>query len=206
MPQYKCYFCNKIITSDAGDDANPVITYKRHKVHQACFDKMMKDITKEKQRETKQKEQAKKEEAKQKKLEKEIKLTQVQPIENVKDGLSEEEFKAKKEYYEYIRDQIGSTSSKHYMLTEKYRKQFNYTFSGMHQTLVYVHDVLDKEFDIEGNLVAIIPYYYEEAVSYLNSIDACDKANKDKDISKMYKVQKITVKREKPKRGETWDF
>ena len=205
MPQYKCYLCNRILNVEDGSD--PIILYKNHKVHTSCFNKTMNTITKDKQQELKQRERTKKEKAQLEKEERIQKKAEIKPIENVKDALSEEEYQAKKQYYGYLREQLGDIQAKHYAITEKYIKQFSFTFSGMYKTLIYIHDVLEKTFDNEnGNIVSLIPYYYEETEEYYTSIDNVDKANKDKNINEMYKVQTVKVKREKPKRGETWDF
>lgn len=205
MPQTKCYLCNRIFNIE--DDSDPIILYKNHKVHTSCFNKTMNIITKDKKQELKKREQAKKEKAQIEREEKIQEKAKIKPIEDVKDALSEEEFKAKKSYYGYLREQLGEVQAKHYVMSEKQIKQYAFTFSGMYQTLIYIHDILEKAFDTEnGNIVSLIPYYYEEADSYYKSIEACDKANKDKNIKEMYKIQTVRVKREKPKRGEVWEF
>ena len=167
----------------------------------------MSDISKDKQKVTKQKEQAKKEKVRQEKEQKQKEKAEIKPIENVKDALSEEEFQAKKKYYTYLREQMGEVQAKHYVITERYIKQYDFTFSGMYNALIYIHDILEKAFDTEnGNIVSLIPYYYEEAETYYKDIENCGKANKGKDINKMYHVQTVNVTRSKPKRGEIWDF
>lgn len=196
--QKKCPFCNKPILS--GDGSEPTIPYKNRTAHKTCFELMAKGVSEGRQIRTEEK-------AKKKKAQAKSKTSKPKPIETVKEAMSEEEYKEKKAYYSYLRGQITDLQAKHYALTEKYLKQYAFTYSGMLNTLKYLNEVLEYSFNDESNnVIGLIPYHYEAAESYYKSIQACEDANKDKNIDKMYKIQQVIVKREKPKRGETWEF
>lgn len=198
----KCVLCNKLIEESDIGDSEKVIPYKGRLAHRKCFDHIMKGYSKIEHNITLQKEQEKKE------AKKEAAERKIKPVEVENEGLSEEEYKAKRRYYAYLREQLGDITSKYYVMTDRYLKKYDYTFFGMYQTLVYMHDVLDKVFNVEeGNIVALIPYYYEEAEGYYADLDKCEKANENKDIGKMYQTRTVKIKKDtKKKRGETWDF
>lgn len=194
----KCPFCNKPIQT--GDGSEPTIPYKNRTAHKRCFELMAKGISEGRHIQTEEKKQQKKAQTK-------SKASKPKPIETVKEAMSEEEYKEKKAYYSYLREQMVDLQAKHYALTDKYIKQYAFTYSGMLNTLKYLNDVLEYTFtDENSNVVGLIPYHYEAAESYYKSIEVCAEANKDKDINKMYKVQTVKVKREERKRGETWEF
>ena len=200
MPRYKkCILCEEPII-ESGDSKQIAIPYKGRYVHKTCFDLVVKGTTNDRQIRTEEKEKEKKAQSK-------AKTPKPKPIETVKEAMSEEEYKEKKAYYSYLREQGVDIQAKHYALTEKYIKQYAFTYSGMLNTLKYLNDVLEYTFDDENsNMVGLIPYHYEGAEAYYKSIEACGEANKDKDINKMYKIQTVKVKKEERKRGEVWDF
>ena len=200
MSRYKkCVICGDSII-ESGDSKQIAIPYKGRYVHKTCFDLVVKGTANDRQIRTEEK-------AKKKKAQAKSKTSKPKPIETVKEAMSEEEYKEKKAYYSYLRGQITDLQAKHYALTEKYLKQYAFTYSGMLNTLKYLNEVLEYSFNDESNnVIGLIPYHYEAAESYYKSIQACEEANKDKNIDKMYKIQQVIVKREKPKRGETWDF
>lgn len=206
MPRQKtCPLCNKpIILNEDGDSIESTVPYKNNRlVHKKCFDHIMKGYVKIEKGTTKQKEQAKKQA-------KQTSQIQIKSVETEKEGLTEEEYRYKKTYYTYLRECYGTSTlpTKYYALTERYRKSYNFTFAEMYQTLIYLYEVQDKEFNEDtGNVVALIPYYYEEAQAYYSDIEKCGKNNKDKDINKMYHKRVVNIpKIERKKRGETWEF
>ena len=197
----KCVLCNKPIEeTDIGDNTK-VIPYKKSLAHKKCFDHIMKGYSKIEHNITLQKEADKKQ------AKKEAEEKKIKPVEVETEGLSEEEYAYKRRYYAYLREQLGDVQSKHYAFTDRLMKKFDYTFSGMYNTLVYVHDVLNIMFNDEnGNIVALIPYHYEEAETYYADLEKCERSNEGKDISKMYQTRTVKVKKDKKRRGETWEF
>lgn len=118
----------------------------------------------------------------------------VKPKAELKDCLSEEEYKQKIQLFDYIRSLTtdNQLSAKIYVLTENYIKNYSFTYIGMYQTLVYLHEYTEHE--LKGDIVGIIPYYYDEAQRFLKSIDAVVESNKGIDINNMYKKKIVTVK------------
>ena len=192
----KCYLCGKVI-----GDNEKVIPYKKTTVHQKCFDHVMKGYTQIEHSITKQKEDEKKQAKKEA-------TNKIKPVEVTKEGLSEEEYQFKRSYYSYLRNTLNLSDlpSKYYVMTDKQIEKYDYTYSGMYQTLIYLHDILEKEFNAEKNIVLLIPYYYEEADTYYADIKRLEENNRGKNINKMYQQRTVKVTKEKKNKSKTWDF
>lgn len=171
-----CICCGEKIGN--GEKAIP---YKKRYAHEKCFNKAVKSIKK----------------SKDEKIEENItqrknsKVTK--PKVELKDAMSEKDYAEKKQYYNYLRNLLNNElSAKIYALTEDYIKRYQFTFSGMYQTLVYLHEIIQK--DLEGDIVGIIPYYYNNAAEYFKSVENVEEANKNIDVSKMYKQKTVFIK------------
>ena len=167
MPQYKkCVVCGEPILP-----AESCIPYKGRFAHNHCFNEAMKTMGQGKQKKLAAAAQERKKTKKN--SEAQLKTT------ILKDGMSEEEYAQKKEYYEYLRTLIGDAelTVKQFAVSEKYIKQYSFTFEGMYQTLVYLNEVLQKE--LRGDIVGIIPYYYSEASAFNNELERIAKANEE---------------------------
>ena len=177
--KHKCYFCNEIIESSSEETP-----YKKRYCHTRCYNSYLKAIKKNKDDELTQK-------AKESKKRKPIK-----PNAELKEALSEEEYADKKQYYQYLRELINEElSAKVYALSDQYVSRYNFTFKEMYHTLVYLHEIIEKE--LVGEVVGLIPYYFTEAQNYFKSIEQVEEANKDIDISKMYKEKVIRIQPKK---------
>lgn len=193
----KCYLCGKII-----GDNEEVIPYKKTNVHKQCFDHIMKGYSQIEHSITKQKEAEKKQAKKEA-------TNKIKPVEVEQEGLSEEEYRYKRHYYAYLRENLGLTDlpSKYYVMTERSISKYAYTYSGMYHTLVYIHDIQEKLFDPDkGNIISLIPWYYEEAMSYYSDLKKFEQDNKDKNINNMYQTRTIKVSKDKKRKGDTWEF
>lgn len=176
----KCVICGETIGADEKS-----VPYKNRYAHQRCFEVAMKTLHKDKTEQLQQKK---------------TKQPKKTPKAELKDNVSEEEYKDKKEYYQYLRDLLQSDlNAKIYVLSEDYIKRYGFTWKSMKNTLVYLFDLLGKT--LEGDAVGLIPYYHAEAVKYFESIQKIEEANKDKDVEHMYqqRVVKINPKKRKIK-------
>lgn len=172
MARKKCVICGEFIVDEDG------VPYKSRYAHQKCFNIAIKTL---------QGDKAEKLESKKKTASK------AKPKAELKDCLTEEEYKYKKQYYDYVHSLSGDNlnSAKVYALTDNYIKRYSFTFLGMYNTLLYI----DKYTDIAltGDIVGIIPYYYDEAQSYLKMIERVVNDNAKIDVSQMYKRKTIKV-------------
>lgn len=180
MATRKCVICNEILDEQG-------VQYKGRYAHQKCFNIAMKTLQKEKNKEI------------DKVAEKKKVGRKAKPKAELKEALSEEEYRKKQQYYNYLRELIGGQelSAKIYALTEDYIERYKFTYESMYKTLVYLHEIIEKE--LTGDVVGIIPYYHSEAAQYYESIDKVAELNKDIDISKMYKEKTILIQPKKKK-------
>lgn len=180
MATRKCVICNEILDEQG-------VQYKGRYAHQKCFNIAMKTLQKEKNKEI------------DKVAEKKKVGRKAKPKAELKEALSEEEYRKKQQYYNYLRELIDGQelSAKIYALTEDYIERYKFTYESMYKTLVYLHEIIEKE--LTGDVVGIIPYYHSEAAQYYESIDKVAELNKDIDISKMYKEKTILIQPKKKK-------
>lgn len=174
MAYKKCVICGESITDGQG------VPYKGRFAHPNCFNIAIKTLQTDKAERLIQKE--KPEKTKTKKANAELKMS-----------LTEEEYQDKKQYYSYIKDLIqeDQLSAKVYVLTDEYIKKYGFTFKGLYLTLVYLKEILEKE--LTGDVVGILPYYYEEAKQYYTTIEKISAENKDVSFSNMYKEKIIKI-------------
>lgn len=180
MTTRKCVICNETLDEQG-------VQYKGRYAHQKCFNIAMKTLQKEKNKEI------------DKVAEKKKVGRKAKPKAELKEALSEEEYRKKQQYYNYLRGLIDGQelSAKIYALTEDYIERYKFTYESMYKTLVYLHEIIEKE--LTGDVVGIIPYYHSEAAQYYESIDKVAELNKDIDISKMYKEKTILIQTKKKK-------
>lgn len=175
----KCVICNEPIVGEDG------VPYKGRYAHKKCFNIAIKTLQKEK---TEQIDKASKKKRTGKKA---------RPKAELKEALSEEEYAKKKKYYKYLKSLIEGEelNTKVYVLTEDYIKRYGFTYESMYKTLVYLHEIIEK--DLTGDVIGIVPYYHTEAMQYYESVDKLEEHNESMDISNMYKEKTIIVQ---PKR------
>ena len=177
MAKRKCIICGEWIES-----ASQSIPYKGRWSHEKCFQLALKITKKDKDEKLAERSKPKKKQAK--------------PPAELKDAVSEEDYAEKKQYYQYLRTLIDDElSAKIYALSDQYVSRYNFTFKEMYQTLVYLHEIVEKE--LVGDIVGLIPFYLTEAQNYFKSIEQVEEANKDIDISKMYKEKIIRIQPKK---------
>lgn len=180
MAARKCVICNELLDEQG-------VPYKGRYAHQKCFNIAMKTLQKDKNKEI------------DKVAEKKKVGRKAKPKAELKEALSEEEYQKKQQYYKYLRQLLDGEelSAKIYALTEDYIERYKFSYESMYQTLVYLHEIIEKE--LTGDIVGIIPYYHSEAAQYYESVNKVTELNKDIDISKMYKEKTIIIQPKKRK-------
>ena len=92
---------------------------------------------------------------------------------------------------------------------EYYVEECHYTYSGIHQALIYWYEVQKHEPDLNNPTLGIIPYIYQKAHNYYYAIWLAKEANKDKDIANFIpkvKVIEITPPERKIKKRKLFTF
>ena len=189
----KCVICGQWIEKEEEENCTP---YKNRLAHADCFKSAMKMIKTDKDEQLEEKRKQKAQNSKRKKL--------VQtPKSELKDGLSDEEYKEKQSYYNYLKQLLNTDklSAKIYTLSEKYVTKYeDWTWGGMKNALVYIKEI--KEEEITGDVVGLLPYIYEEAESFFNNIDKVAESNKNASLSDMYQTKHIIFRKRTQKVSE----
>ena len=175
----KCVICGESIPTT--EDPVP---FKDKFAHSKCFALNMKILGNEKQEKL-----AKKAEEKQKKTKK------TKPVQELKDGLSNEEYNNKMLVVNYakqiIDDDVLPTSF--FATLNNDMTKYGHTYFGVYQTLRYLYDIKEREI-IPDNVLGLVPYYYDEAQAFFNEVQRVAEKNADKNINNMYKEKVIVIK------------
>lgn len=182
-----CVLCGKTI-----DDINDSVPYKKRYAHADCFNIAVKAVHVDK---------TEKLEEKSKENPPKRKGRQARPKAELKDSVTEEEYKQKKAYYDFLKTTLeDNLPAKVYVLTEKYINQYSFTYEKMLQTLIYLKEILEKDFT--ADIVGLIPYYYETAEHHNYAVKKVEENNKDKDIGSMYHKKTIFIQPKKKERKQ----
>lgn len=176
----KCCVCGNPIK---GEEPVP---FKDKFVHSACLNIAIKVLADDKRKQLKDKDKESKKESK--------KTSKAE----LKDALSEEEYTEKKAYYNYIRELMGvpmgeKLDAKIYVISNNYYEKYGMTWKGMYQTLVYLNEILEFDFDKEKGIIGLIPYYYSSAKKFYLELEKIKDKNKDLDITDSFKEKIIYI-------------
>lgn len=199
MGNRKCLYCEDPITPDTPDDQIKKI--KNRYAHLKCFELHVEALDKGYKIQKKEKSDIQKEQKTQK-------AKKPKSIEEVKKGLTEQEFQEKQILFEYLKSILEDHELKpqHYALISKYMDEFNYSYLMLYQIMFYIFSILVKP--VKSNPVGLVPYYADEAIKYYKELKDIEERNKDKDIRQMYKKQIVKIKRrtEVPEALKEWQF
>lgn len=150
MPKRKCVICGEYIENN--DESIP---YKKRYAHINCFNVAMKVITTEKNKKTTTNN----------------KTSKKKPQKELKEGLTEEEYQEKTKLCDYIREKTKSDLTvKIYKLIEDYKKKYKLSYHDMYMTLYWYFSI--KGNPVEGDMVGIIPYTYDEAKKSMEKLQS----------------------------------
>lgn len=98
----------------------------------------------------------------------------------------DQEEKDKEELESYIKELFGisSISPKIRKQINTYRKENNYSYSGMRKTLKYFFEVRGNSVEKANGGIGIIPYVYDEAFQYWRALWEAKQKNENVDVSK----------------------
>lgn len=120
------------------------------------------------------------------------------PVKELKNGLSEEEYKEKTKYYDYFRKVLGKEQLpvKIYKLTDDYIRLYNVNYLDLYHTLVYVNEILQKQ--LKGDIIGLLPFYITQAQAYFIDVKQIEKEIEKIDLNKMYSTKNVKInKKEK---------
>lgn len=100
--------------------------------------------------------------------------------------MSEEEFRAKRKIVEWIEEITGERCDvASHALLKRYAENYGFTFEGVYNALMYWYVLKGNSIRKETSPLAIIPYVYEKAEDYYDSL---------KDINNTAEIKNRTVK------------
>lgn len=170
----KCQICKEWIQDDEES-----IKYKTGYAHRKCFNVAMKLVTTEKKTKLAS---AKKKEA-------------PKPQKELKDGLSEEEYREKCKLCDYIRELTQEDLSvATYKLIEDYKKKYKISYTEMYQDLQWYFDLCGNA--VEGDrVIAMVPLCHTEAQKYYLSIEKANVSCQEnlKNLPTMYKSRRAVM-------------
>lgn len=177
----KCTVCGDPIP--ATEDPVP---FKGKYVHSKCFALAMKLLSNEKQEKL-----AKKAEEKQNNK---SKTKKTKPINELKDGLSDEEYNEKMLVVNYAKQllEVETLPTSFFAILSNEMTKYGYTYSGVYQTLKYLYDI--KEREISDNILGLVPYYYDEAQAFFAEVQKVAEKNAEKNVNSMYKEKVVVIK------------
>lgn len=176
MGKRKCAICGEWI-----DDNSESVPYKKRYAHLKCFNVAMQVVVSEKSRGEKA-------------TSAKPKTAKLTPQREVRAGLSEEEYQEKKQLCDYIRKCLNSDISiKIYKLMEGYIKKYKVSYHEIYETLYWYYSI--ENHPIQGDMIGIFPYIYDEARKELEVIENAQKdcAEKIGDIQRMYQEKTLTA-------------
>lgn len=184
----RCAVCNKPIQKDEEELCVP---YKKRLAHPSCFNNAMRLIKTEKD-----------EQLEKKNKEAKAKKTVRRPKAELKEGVSDEEYKKKQEYYNYLKQILGTDklTAKIYALSDKYLTQYGWSWGGMKNALVYLNEI--KEKDLSGDVVGLLPFVYEEAENFFEEVKRVEEKSKNTSFSDMYQTKRIIYHKGSQKKVE----
>lgn len=122
-----------------------------------------------------------------------------------------QEEKDEEELYQYIKKLFNGSYNfvKVKRTIDKYKTEYNFTYSGMKKALVYFYEVKGHSIDKSNGNVGIIPYIYSDARNYYYSIWLARQKNEDKKVEDYLpeeKIVKITPPKRKVKHRKLFSF
>ena len=182
MAYKKCVVCGKPLKSVSEEDSVP---FKGRLAHRDCFNLSMKILGNDKQEKLVEKAEHK--------LKQNKKKTKIRPVTELKDGLSDEEYKEKMLVVNYLKQilDVEVLPTSFFAILNNNMTKYGHTFMGTYQTLKYLNEIEKR--DLVDNPLGLVPFYYDKALNYYKEIERVEADNRDKDISKMYKEKIVYI-------------
>lgn len=173
--KYKCPSCGKSLTASSG------IRVDKRVYHKSCYERKIKAEQDKVSRKKEREETKKRKDA----------LKMKQPL-DIPEAVSEDEAKLKAHFYKKVKEITGNDklSAKTYALTERYIREYGFSWLGMEKTLVYACELCDYASD--EDIIGIIPWKYSEAEEFYESLKNIE-SPKEK-IKDLYKPKIIKIK------------
>lgn len=93
----------------------------------------------------------------------------------------------------YIKKTLGASYNDAQVRKQinKYQRENNYTYSGIHKTLIWWYEIKGNSIEKANGGIGIVPYVYQEALNYYYALYLAQIANEDKEITDFIPTQRI---------------
>lgn len=111
----------------------------------------------------------------------------------IPDAVQESEAIAIQKFFDKVEQIQGKCTAKSSAIAYKYKNTYTeFTWEGMEQTLEYCFSILGLKLrEDDGDIVAVIPWYYDRAQSFYNQLDDIEPIKID--LNEIYKERHIKV-------------
>ncbi len=182
MAKKKCVICGEYI-----EEGQETVPFKNRTAHITCFNLAMK-ITTNTKKKTLSESKATNSKAKTPKAKK--------PPAELKDGISEEEYRIKMDFFNTLRDvsRLEKLEARTYKVVEDYMKKYGFTYESMKLAIEYFYII--KSNTPQGDCIGIIPYVHDEAISFYKGLENVERLNKDitaKEVKEYYQTKRVKI-------------
>mgnify|MGYP004487358415 CR=1 FL=1 len=177
MPRamYICPVCHKNVL------ASKAIHIKTRYYHKACLDKKIK----------KEKEKIDNDKLTKKQREQYERALKQSALPEIPEAVPESEAQAAEKFFTKVEQIQGKCTAKSSAMAYKYKDMYEFTWEGMEQTLEYCFSILGLTLREDGEIVGLIPWYYDQAQSFYKQLNNIE--SQKVDLDKLYKKKYIKV-------------
>lgn len=177
MPRamYICPVCHKNVL------ASKAVHIKTRYYHKACLDKKIK----------KEKEKIDNDKLTKKQREQYERALKQSALPEIPEAVPESEAQAAEKFFTKVEQIQGKCTAKSSAMAYKYKDMYEFTWEGMEQTLEYCFSILGLTLRENGEIVGLIPWYYDQAQSFYKQLNNIE--SQKVDLDKLYKKKYIKV-------------
>ena len=177
MPRamYICPVCHKNVL------ASKAIHIKTRYYHKSCLDKKIK----------KEKEKIDNDRLTKKQREQYERALKQSALPEIPEAVPESEAQAAEKFFTKVEQIQGKCTAKSSAMAYKYKDMYEFTWEGMEQTLEYCFSILGLTLRENGEIVGLIPWYYDQAQSFYKQLNNIE--SQKVDLDKLYKKKYIKV-------------
>lgn len=177
MPRamYICPVCHKNVL------ASKAIHIKTRYYHKSCLDKKIK----------KEKEKIDNDKLTKKQREQYERVLKQSALPEIPEAVPESEAQAAEKFFSKVEQIQGKCTAKSSAMAYKYKDMYEFTWEGMEQTLEYCFSILGLTLRENGEIVGLIPWYYDQAQSFYKQLNNIE--SQKVDLDKLYKKKYIKV-------------
>lgn len=171
--KYTCPWCRKQLPASKGKKVGARVYHVR------CYDeKIQQELEKQQRKKDKEITKVRKEEK--------------EKVIEIPKAVSEDEAQSREHFFGLVKKLTGNKvlSAKTYVLADRYKKEYKFTWEGMEKTLIFTYQL--NESPIGDEIIGIIPWRYTEANEFYDSLE--DIKPVEESLEDLYKKRKVKIR------------